>query len=84
MSSLCGVHGPNGVTSLVLTGGSLMSTGRDGCCRQLVLEPDGHIVEVSMFKVQFFFFLGGGGGGLPHWGVMCHCSLLASKGDRLD
>lgn len=51
MSSLYGLHGANGVTSVVYAGGDIYSTGRDGHCRRLALEAGGHITEVSMFKV---------------------------------
>ena len=50
VSSLYGLHGVNGVTSVVYAGGDIYSTGRDGHCRRLALEAGGHITEVSMFK----------------------------------
>ena len=46
------LHGPNGVTSIVVHGGYVYIAGRDGCCRRFSLGTDGLLVELSKFKVR--------------------------------
>ena len=45
------LHGPNGVTSIVIHGGYVYTAGRDGYCRKFSLESDGLLIELSKFKV---------------------------------
>lgn len=45
------LHGPNGVTSIVVHGGCVYIAGRDGSCRRFCLGTDGLLVELSKFKV---------------------------------
>lgn len=45
------LHGPNGVTSIVVHGGYIYTAGRDGSCRRFSLGTDGLLVELSKFKV---------------------------------
>ena len=53
--SLKGLHGPNGVTSIALTSVSeqsvrLTTAGRDGYCREIVVDGD-RLCEVSKYRV---------------------------------
>lgn len=45
------LHGPNGVTSIVVHGGYVYIAGRNGYCRRFSLGTDGLLVELSKFKV---------------------------------
>ena len=45
------LHGPNGVTSIVILGGYVYIAGRDGYYRRFSLGADGLLVELSKFKV---------------------------------
>lgn len=46
------LHGPNGVTSIVVHGGCIYTAGRDGSCRRFSLGMDGLLVQLSKFKVH--------------------------------
>ena len=57
VQSYVGIHGSNGVTSICWWRGSIYSTGRDGYCRQFVIErgvASRHwkLVDVNKFHVR--------------------------------
>ena len=56
--SLFGVHGPNGVTQLLLFNDMLYSTGRDGYCRQYsIIKNEGMMLsELNRFHVRELLF----------------------------
>ena len=51
-TTLRGVHGRHGVSSLTHHMGHLFSTGREGHYRQLVLQQDGCLCELARHKVK--------------------------------
>jgi WD40 repeat protein len=66
VSSLLGLHGQHGVSSLRHCNGRVLSTGREGNIRHYSVGQDGVLVEIAKFKVfkgfdwvERMYFLGG-------------------------
>ena len=49
--TLCGIHGPNGVTHFCIYGNFIYTCGRNGLCRKFMLGENDTLVELVRFKV---------------------------------